>query len=112
MVGPTRSPPQTSRLEQHTTHRLAIDRLRCTLDPIEWSQAVIVSGSRVGTVAQQHLNGSGETGFRGVVEGSGAAAIVVLTDAAPVVDARAIAEKRGDVLRIIFATLIAGERQA
>ena len=81
MARPTRSPPQTSRLEQHTTHRLAIDRLRCTLDPIEWRQAVIVPGFGIGAVGQQHLNGSGETGFRGVVESGGAAAIVVLTDA-------------------------------
>src|SRR5262245_23531955 len=90
---------------------LAVDRWRGSLDPIEWREAVVVAGNRIGAVSEQNLDGLHKARLGGVVERRGVPAVGSLPGDALVVNARTMTQERRDVVGVILAPLVAGAHE-
>src|SRR5262249_28766391 len=99
-------------LPQQLANLLAIDGLCGTLEPIKWSEPVVVSCIRICAVVQQERDRFREAGLRSVVKRGRATAVVVLADQAPIINPCAVAQQRGNVVRVVFAALVTRARSA
>ncbi len=97
----------SSRLTKQATHGVAIDALGGALEPIEGSEAIVVSRVGIGAVFEQHRDRLEEAGLRRIVQRAGVSAVRALSNLASIIDARAVPKQRADVVRVVLATLIA-----
>src|ERR1700721_358032 len=79
---------------------LTIDRWYSPLKPIERGKPVVVAGGGIGAVIEKNLDGLHEACFGGIVQRGGPSAVGHLDSLASVVYARAVPQKRRDVLGI------------